>query len=106
MNTMDLYREWRQPASWRHAVVCYWERHVAAERTQRVSPDGFADLLTYESGRVEVAGIADEVALPLLPAGTRIQGIRFRPEAIATLFSIDASRLRNTTVGLDDIIGA
>jgi AraC-like DNA-binding protein len=105
MSAQDLYREWKPPQVWSHAVVCCWEQRVSVERVQRVMPDGCADLLVHESGAREVVGLADEVAYPRLQTGTRIQGVRFRPEALAVLFGVDASTLRNRTVDLADIVG-
>jgi AraC-like DNA-binding protein len=105
MGSQDLYRELEPPAEWGHAVVCRWEQRVSVERVQRVMPDGCADLLVYESGIRQVVGLADVVAYPLLKTGTCIHGIRFRADALATLFGVDASALRNAAVELADIVG-
>jgi AraC-like DNA-binding protein len=78
---------------------------VAAQRTQRVIPDGYADLLVYDTGQVEVTGLHDRVDLPVLPAGTRIRGIRFRPEAVAAAFRTTGASLRNLTIPADDVFG-
>lgn len=94
------------PPEWRHAVACCWEQHVAAPRVQRVVPDGYADVLLHESGAVEVVGVADEVALPLLPRGTWIRGVRVRPEAVAAAFGLPASSLTNATVAAEDLLGS
>lgn len=102
----DLYREWAAPPEWRHAVACCWEQRVGAERVQRVLPDGCADILVYDSGSIDVVGLFDEVSTPVLPAGSAIRGLRLRPEAVAAMFGVDASSLRNRTVALADIVGA
>jgi AraC-like DNA-binding protein len=106
LNEEDIYREWAPPPAWRHAVACCWEKRVTADRVQRVVPDGHADLLMYESGAIEVVGLADEVALPTLPAGTWVQGVRIRPEAVAATFRVTASELTNRTIAGDDMFGA
>jgi AraC-like DNA-binding protein len=106
LNEADIYREWAPPPAWRHAVACCWEQRVAADRVQRVVPDGHADLLMYQSGAIAVVGLADEVALPTLPTGTWIQGVRIRPEAVAATFRVAASELTNRTVAGDDVFGA
>lgn len=106
MNEGDIYREWAPPPAWRHAVACCWEQRVSAERVQRVVPDGHADLLVHESGTVEVVGLADHVALPALPSGTWIHGVRIRPEAVAAAFGVPARELTNLTVAGDDVFGA
>jgi AraC-like DNA-binding protein len=59
----------------------------------------------YEAGVAEVVGLYDEVALPLLPAGTRLRAIRFRPAAVAHAFGTPASTLRNRTVPADAVLG-
>jgi AraC-like DNA-binding protein len=87
-------------------VACLWEQRVARTRIQRVLPDGHADLLFYGSGEVEIVGLADVVALPRLPAGTVLSGIRLRPEAVGPALRTPASALRNLTVLAEDVFGA
>jgi AraC-like DNA-binding protein len=106
LNESDIYREWAPPEAWREVVACCWEQRVDTGRVQRVLPDGHADVLLYGSGAVELVGIYDHVALPVLPGGTEIRGIRLRPEAIASAFRLEASELRNVTVPAEDVIGA
>ncbi len=77
-----------------------------ATRVQRVVPDGRADLLIENTGALRVVGLWDEVALPELPAGTRIRGVRLRPEAVAAAFGVDAWELRNQTLDLADVVGS
>jgi hypothetical protein len=106
LNESDIYREWAPPEAWREVVACCWEQRVHADRVQRVLPDGHADVLLYGSGEAELVGIYDHVALPVLPRGTAIRGIRLRPEAISPAFRLEASELRNMTVPAEDVIGA
>jgi AraC-like DNA-binding protein len=87
-------------------VACCWEQRVGVDRVQRVLPDGHADVLLYDEGRIEVVGLHDEVDLPFLPAGTWIRGIRLQPHAVATAFHLDASSLRNRTMPLEDVLGS
>jgi AraC-like DNA-binding protein len=86
-------------------VACCWEQRVTADRVQRVVPDGRADLLIHPSGATQVVGVADEVALPELAAGTWIRGVRFRAEAVAAAFGVTASELTNLTVAGSDLFG-
>jgi AraC-like DNA-binding protein len=102
----DSYREWVPPEPWREVVACCWEQRVSADRVQRVLPDGHADVLLYGSGEVALVGVYDRVALPALPGGTVIRGIRLRPEAVAAAFRVHAGELRNLTVAGEDVIGA
>ena len=106
MNETDIYREWAPPGPWRAAVACCWEQHVGSARTQRVLPDGHADLLFPGSGEIQIVGLHDRVDLVPLPAGTRITGIRLRPAAVAEAFRFPASSLRNQTLAAQDVIGA
>lgn len=105
MKETDNYGEWAPPPAWRHVVNCCWEQQVVADGVQRVLPDGCADLLMFESGAREVVGLFDEVAMPMLSAGTRLRGIRFRPEAVGAAFGVDAATLRNQTLPLEDVVG-
>jgi AraC-like DNA-binding protein len=102
----DSYREWPPSSAWRRVVSCCWEHRVAAGGVRRILPDGCADLLMFESGACEVVGLYDEVATPEFTPGTRLCGIRFRPEAVGAAFGVDAAALRNQTVALTDVVGA
>lgn len=106
LNEWDIYREWLPPAAWRHAVACCWDQKVGRLRVQRVLPDGHADLLIFNDGRTQVVGLHDQVALPVLAAGTRLHGVRFRPAAVGAAFHIPASALRNQTAWFEDVVGA
>jgi AraC-like DNA-binding protein len=106
LNKADIYREWAPPVGWGHAVACLWEQRVGSARVQRVLPDGRADLLFHGSGEVEIVGLADVVALPELPAGTVLSGVRLRPEALGPALRTPASALRNLTVPAEDVFGA
>jgi AraC-like DNA-binding protein len=106
LNETDIYREWPPPSGWEEVVACCWEQWVGAARVQRVLPDGHADLIIYNPGRVEVVGLHDQVALPILPAGSHLRGIRFRPAAVAAAFQTPASLLRNQTVPADAVLGS
>jgi AraC-like DNA-binding protein len=106
LNESDVYREWAPPPAWRSVVACCWEQRVVTARVQRVVPDGCGDLLLVGADAAQVVGMADEVALPSLSAGTRIHGVRIRPEAVAATFGVEASELRNQTVDLADVLGS
>lgn len=78
--------------------------HLAVRRT--LITIAHADLIIYDSGVIEVVGLYDEVALPVLPAGAHVRGIRFRPAAVAAAFQTPASSLRNRTVPADRVLGS
>ena len=106
MTGTDTYREWEPPPAWRHVVACCWNQEVVDGRVQRVIPDGYADILMYETGRVDVVGLQDAVALPELPSGTKIYGVRLRPEAVAAAFHIPGDELLNLTIAGEDLLGS
>jgi AraC-like DNA-binding protein len=106
LNETDIYREWDPPWGWEEVVACCWEQRVSASRVQRVLPDGHADVIVYDTGRIEVVGLHDQVALPALPAGSHLRGIRFRPAAVAAAFGMPASLLRNRTVPADTVLSS
>lgn len=106
LNESDIYCESPPPQGWAHAVTCCWEQSVSADRTQRVLPDGCADLIIYDSGRTEVVGLHDRATLPLLLAGEHLRGIRFRPEAVAAAFHTPGWLLRNETLPADSVLGS
>jgi AraC-like DNA-binding protein len=87
-------------------VSCCWEQRVNPARVQRVLPDGHADLIFYDTGRVEVVGLHDQVALPVLPAGAHLRGIRLRPAAVAAAFKTPAFLLHNQTVPADTLFSS
>lgn len=105
LNESDIYREWAPPAGWEDAVSCCWEQRVGDVRVQRVLPDGCADLIIYNSGRVDVVGLYDQVTQPTLAAGAHLRGIRFRPAAVAAAFRTPAWSLCNQTVPADCVLG-
>ena len=106
VTAVDTYREWPAPPEWRHAVMCCWEQHVVADRVHQILPDGHADLLWYASGRIEVVGVHDRLAVVELPRGTIVRGVRLRPEAVAPAFGTSAHLLRNVTSAAADVLGA
>lgn len=106
LNEWDIYREWRPPPAWLDVVVCCWEQRVEHARTQRVVPDGRADVLIFDDGHVEVVGLHDRVDVPHLAAGTHLRGIRLRPAAVGAAFHLRASSLLNRTVAAEDILGS
>jgi AraC-like DNA-binding protein len=106
LNEADLYREWIARPAWRRVLACLWEQRVGADRIQRVVPDGHADLLFSSDGTTWVVGVADAVSRPPLAAGTRIFGVRLRPEAVGAAFHHPASSLLNRTLPAEDVLGA
>lgn len=106
MNEADIYREWAPPAAWRDTVTCLWEQRVGAARPHRVVPDGCADVILGSDGHASVVGLADEAFVHEMQQGSSCLGLRFRPEAVATVFGLPADELRNRSFPLDDVVGS
>jgi AraC-like DNA-binding protein len=99
------YVEWAPPREWRGTVACRWEQAVGAGRAHRVVPDGCADVIVGLDGGAVVVGLADRAEVHALPAGTWFRGLRFRPEAVASVLGVPGEALRNRTLPLDDVVG-
>jgi AraC-like DNA-binding protein len=105
LNGPDIYREGAPPAEWRSTVACCWTQTVGSDRRHRVVPDGCADIIVGFGAPVAV-GLADEVALHDLRAGSSCRAIRLRPEAVTSVLGVPGEELRNASVRLDDVVGA
>jgi AraC-like DNA-binding protein len=87
-------------------VACLWEQRVDRETDHRVVPDGCADVIVSEGGEPVAAGLADRAVVHHLGSGSRLLGLRLRPEAVATFFGVPADHLRNEDLALDDVVGS
>jgi len=99
------YTEWPAPAGLRHAIACLWAQITpgGAGRQGLVLPDGCTDLI-WEPGRgAYVAGPDTGPALTVLPAGTIIIGVRFRPAAGGPALGVPLGELRDQRVDLADL---
>jgi len=99
------YTEWLAPAGLRHAIACLWAQITpdGGGRQGLVLPDGCADLI-WEPGRgAYVAGPDTGPAPTVLPAGTIIIGVRFRPAAGGPALGVPLSELRDQRVDLADL---
>lgn len=90
------YREW--PVD-RPGIACLWSRTIAGAGTQRIVPDGCADVIWHqETGRLFVAGPDTEAQVGAAEPGTMV-GLRFEPGAIA--LGVPADELRDGRIDLD-----
>src|ERR1700754_3060274 len=102
----SAYLERTPPRSWRPAVRCIWEQRISAGAVgyqQRVLPDGHADLLVTDGGNALVVGPATGVALPLLPPGATVRGVRLAPDRVRAVLGVPASELTDRVVPLVDV---
>jgi AraC-like DNA-binding protein len=98
-STPPAYREYRPPSGLEPLVACLWENAPAAERVQRVVPDGCVDLIWLEGRELLIAGADTGPREVVLQAGARSTGIRLRPGAAGAVLGLPASELRDQEVG-------
>jgi AraC-like DNA-binding protein len=99
------YVEWPAPAGLRHAIACLWAQVTPEGSARRglILPDACTDLI-WEPGRgAHVAGPDTGPVPTLLPAGTVIIGVRFRPAVGGAALGVPLSKLRDQRVGLADL---
>jgi AraC-like DNA-binding protein len=99
------YTEWAPPVGLRHAVVCLWAQVTpdGGDRRGLVLPDACTDLI-WEQGRgAHVAGPDTGPAPTVMPAGTIIVGVRFRPAVGGPALRVPLSELRDQRVDLSDL---
>jgi methylphosphotriester-DNA--protein-cysteine methyltransferase len=88
-------------------ACCVWTQVAGPEGlVQRVLPDGCADVVWIEDGRLELAGPATRPVLVEIPPGATVHGVRFGPGAAGPALGLAAHELRDQTVGLDELWGA
>jgi AraC-like DNA-binding protein len=99
------YTEWPAPAWLRQAIACLWAQVTpdGAGRPGLVLPDACTDLI-WEPGRgAYVAGPDTGPAPTVMPAGTIIIGVRFRPAAGGPALGVPLGELRDQRVDLADL---
>ena len=108
MNETDMrYRERPPPAPWRRVVACTWEQRVGAgaAHTQRVLPDGRADVVVDGRGRAVLAGPATGVSLAVLPPGEVVHGLRLTASSVGAVLGAPAGELTDRVVPLAALVG-
>ncbi len=102
----SVYREYTPEAALKPYLVCAWSLEIPAghgEHRQRVLPDGCSDILWIGDDAAAVVGPMTRSRLSSLAPGTTIVGLRFRPEAAASVFGVDADELVDRRVPLDQL---
>jgi AraC-like DNA-binding protein len=85
-----------------HLIECEWSAHTSKDEIT-VYPDGCADLLFDEQGRVYLYGISDKSFRSKAGPKVFFRGLRLKPGAIPTLFGVPAVEFRNKAVPVADI---
>jgi len=103
----STYRERPARPELRHVVACTWHQRIApgcGPYQQRVLPDGHADLVVDERGHAVLVGPATRVALPELPAGGAVHGLRLAFHAVGPLLRVPAAELTDRVVPLSALV--
>jgi AraC-like DNA-binding protein len=102
---LSTYRELAPSPELGDLLLCRWHQRVAADRAQRVVPDGCVDLVWRAGRELIVAGPATRATIAPLPAGSTTAGVRFAPGAGAALAGIPLGELRDENVPLAELWG-
>lgn len=99
------YREFRTPGGLAHVVACVWEHRPAADRLQRIVPDGCVDLIWMADQALVIAGPDTGPRIVELPAGVLSSGIRIRPGAAGAVLGCPTSEIRDHQVDAELVWG-
>src|SRR5882672_418338 len=102
------YREYRPDAGLEAWIACTWSQTIGdgdAEFLQRVLPDGCADVVWIGDAGARAVGPATASVVEVLPPGTSVVGVRFRPGAAAAALDVPAFDLRDRQPKLEELWG-
>ena len=95
------------PPDLRAAVACTWvARTGEGSAPSPIVPDACSDVVIVGDAAPHVAGPATTTQHVLVPAGTTVVGIRFRPGATRAAFGCDANELRDADPELAAVCGS
>jgi len=103
----SFYTEYPPPPDLRTVVACTWVARTG-ERSgpSPIVPDACSDVVIVGEAAPHVAGPATTTQHVLVPPGTMVVGIRFRPGATRVAFGCDANELRDADPELAAVSGA
>ena len=102
----SVYREHAPPPALAEFLICAWtlETRASAQlHQQRVLPDGCADIVWFGDAPPVVVGPMTQSVLATTEAGTKLVGLRFRPEVASRVLGVPAHELTDRDVPLDEI---
>ena len=101
------YSEFSPPPDLRATVACTWVAQTGEGTVPSpIIPDACSDVVILGDAAPHVAGPATTTQHVLVPAGTTVVGIRFRPGATRAAFGCDASELRDADQDLAAVCGS
>jgi AraC-like DNA-binding protein len=102
-----FYAEFPPPPDLRAAVACTWvARTGQGTEPSPIVPDACSDIVIVGDAAPHVAGPATTTQHVLVPAGTTVIGLRFRPGATRLAFGCDANELRDADPELAAVCGS
>jgi AraC-like DNA-binding protein len=103
----SVYAERRPPPQLASHACCVWTQAAGeGEYVQRVLPDGCADIVWMEGGRLVVAGPATGHTFAAIPPGGTLVGVRFGPGAAGAALGLPASEVQDRSLELAELWGA
>jgi AraC-like DNA-binding protein len=101
-----IYREYAPPPGLEPYTVCAWTLEIPTgdrSHRQRVLPDGCSDIVWIGAAPPIVVGPMTRSVLSTIGAGTTVFGLRFRPEAAASVLGVPAGELTDRHARLDEL---
>ena len=87
-------------------VACYWHIVLHKNNRQRLSPDGYTDVIfDFQAGTIIVAGLIHKPYMADLTEGSRFIGVKLRTGAFYSLFRSPAGFFADRMVSLKSLIG-
>jgi AraC-like DNA-binding protein len=100
------YAEFSPPPDLRTVVACTWIAQTGeGSAPSPIVPDACSDVVIVGDAAPHIAGPATVTQHVLVPAGTTVVGIRFRPGATRLAFGCDAHELRDADPELSAVSG-
>jgi len=102
----SAYREYAPPPALQEFLICTWTLETRAggqPHQQRVLPDGCSDIVWFGEAPPVVVGPMTRPVLAMTDAGSKLVGLRFRPEVASRVLGIPAHELTDRDVPLDEL---
>ncbi len=102
----SVYREYAPSPELRAHVICTWTLEIGAgdrQHRQRVLADGCSDIVWIGDSSPIALGPMTQPAFAATKAGTRLMGVRFRPEAAAGVLGVAPHELADRRIRLDEL---
>lgn len=102
----SVYREYAPPPGLTPHVICAWTLEIAAgdrHHRQRVLADGCSDIVWIGEACPIVVGPMTRSAFSVTKAGTTLVGVRFRPDAAASVLGVAPNELADRRVPLSEV---